>query len=316
MRKTDSLLEKRKHGTEDFPCAIYRQNGNKTALAVNHHWHRQVEIIHLISGGFQVEINMTPIQVNQEAFLYVNSGELHRIYSKSTDYKEEAIVFDLDFLETEVEDIGQRKVIRPLLEGKKKLAVIVQEQDAGFRQMKNEYEKIMSLLKQRELHTMPEVTKNWTPGEAMLVKGALLSVIAWMECFGWIEETNSEEEDYRVQYLKKILTYIREHYSEKIKLSQLAGLVGMNEQYFCRFFKQMTGSTPIEYMNEYRIHRAAQKLTETRDSITVIAMDCGYHHMGNFIEMFKKQKKCTPSEYRKRILSQNTVNLNQDSGRI
>ena len=69
-------------------------------------------------------------------------------------------------------------------------------------------------------------------------------------------------------------------------------------EYFCRLFKQYTGKTPIEYLNNYRIEQAAKLLIETNDSITDIAFDCGFENTSYFIRKFKAQKSATPKQYR------------------
>lgn len=69
--------------------------------------------------------------------------------------------------------------------------------------------------------------------------------------------------DYKLHVLKQVVTYIQEHYSEKIYIQELADEVNMNPQYFCRFFKSMTGKKPTDYINHHRIEKAINLLLTT-----------------------------------------------------
>ena len=100
------------------------------------------------------------------------------------------------------------------------------------------------------------------------------------------------------------LTYIQENYKEKIYIRDLAGLIGMNEQYFCRFFKKVIGRSPMEYVNEYRIKRAIHYLKESDLTVTEICLECGYNNLGNFLREFRKYTSTTPLQYRRHSLKE------------
>ena len=103
--------------------------------------------------------------------------------------------------------------------------------------------------------------------------------------------------------LKESITYMRNHYSEKIYISDLADLANMNEQYYCRFFKKAIGKTPIEYLNELRIQRSMRLLQSSQKSVLEISLECGFNNLGNYMRTFKKVTGTTPLQYRKYFLS-------------
>ena len=88
------------------------------------------------------------------------------------------------------------------------------------------------------------------------------------------------------------------HYDDSIGLSEVANLVGMSDSAFSHFFKSKTNSTFIDYLNNLRIAKACQLLTETSQTVAEICYECGFNNMSNFIRMFKKKKAYTPNEYR------------------
>ena len=79
----------------------------------------------------------------------------------------------------------------------------------------------------------------------------------------------------------------------------MADAVGFSTKYFCNFFKNMTGKTPVGYLNVYRIEKACKKLLTTDMPITQIAYTCGFNDLSYFIKIFKQIKNCTPKQFRK-----------------
>ena len=68
--------------------------------------------------------------------------------------------------------------------------------------------------------------------------------------------------------------------------------------YFSRLFKQFTNVSFYKYVNQKRIEKAAEMLTEPNISITNVALSCGFESLSSFIRMFKIVKGCTPTEFR------------------
>ena len=88
---------------------------------------------------------------------------------------------------------------------------------------------------------------------------------------------------------------------KEITLDDMALAAGFSTKYFCSFFKELTGKTPVEYLNSYRVERACRKLLGSDLSITQIAYGSGFNDLSYFIKTFKKIKGSSPSIYRKTI---------------
>ncbi len=98
-----------------------------------------------------------------------------------------------------------------------------------------------------------------------------------------------------------VLDYIMEHYDEDLRLENIAGLVNMNKNAFCRFFKKGTRKSLFTVINEVRIGKACQHLTETELNILQICFACGFNNISNFNKAFKKIMNVTPLTYRKKM---------------
>ena len=123
----------------------------------------------------------------------------------------------------------------------------------------------------------------------------IFAILTTRELFSQTETSDNHQ----VETIKKAITYIREHYQEKIYIRDLASLVGLNEQYFCRFFRKALGLSPIEYLNEYRIRQAKHLLKDSDLPVTEVCLDSGYNNMGNFLREFRRYTNTTPLQYRK-----------------
>lgn len=98
--------------------------------------------------------------------------------------------------------------------------------------------------------------------------------------------------------IEKVYSYIREHYSRKIKVEEAASLVNMTVISFSRLIKQRTGKTFIEFVNDLRLGFATRKLIETNESISEICYNCGFNNVSHFNRLFKRKQNSTPSEFR------------------
>jgi AraC-like DNA-binding protein len=71
--------------------------------------------------------------------------------------------------------------------------------------------------------------------------------------------------------------------------------------HFTRFFKDTTGMTFWQYLNNYKVSKAVNLLINTSDSISEIAFNSGFNSIKTFNRVFKQVKGCSPSEFRKAI---------------
>ena len=94
--------------------------------------------------------------------------------------------------------------------------------------------------------------------------------------------------------------YIRVHLSDSVTLEDLAGLVGLTTRHLSRAFRASFSETPMQYVVALRMEKAARMLTETRNPITEIALDCGFSHPQHFAASFNKAMGCSPSDFRRR----------------
>jgi transcriptional regulator GlxA family with amidase domain len=94
------------------------------------------------------------------------------------------------------------------------------------------------------------------------------------------------------------------HFSEKITVEELAGLVSLSAGHFSKLFKSVTGDTLIGFLNNLRLQQARIMLMNETASLTDIALKCGFNSSSYFSACFLEKYRMTPSAFRQKM--QNT----------
>jgi AraC-like DNA-binding protein len=80
-------------------------------------------------------------------------------------------------------------------------------------------------------------------------------------------------------------------------LQKLAERVGMSRSVFALRFKETVGTTPMEYLARWRMLLAGDRLKNSDDSISVIALSLGYESESAFGKAFRRVMGCSPRQY-------------------
>jgi len=99
--------------------------------------------------------------------------------------------------------------------------------------------------------------------------------------------------------IEVMLQYIYEHYTDNITIDTLMRVGGVSKTECHRLFRNSLDTTPIAYINQYRIERSMDLITGSDAKIADIAMSVGFESLSSFMNAFKKVYSVTPSELRK-----------------
>lgn len=297
------LKEKQSHGTHLFPCAYYHFSNLSYRLRVRHLWHEEVEVVYLQHGSYKLDINMEPYGTDQECFLFLNSGELHSLRSVSVEFDEQAIVFSPSMLLFHNYDSIDESILLPLAQNKLTFPRFLDQTIPFFPAFRSCYQQISRIFsKNNETLVTGEQILTDNVIAQLQIKAGILQLIGILMEAGLMRQSPGSESQ-KITAIKTVLSYITEHYQEKLYVQDLASQINMNEQYFCRFFKRSIGKTPIDYINDYRLNKVI-RLLETRDApVTEVCLECGFNNMGNFQRLFKRKTRTTPLQYRKLYLA-------------
>lgn len=102
----------------------------------------------------------------------------------------------------------------------------------------------------------------------------------------------------RTQKMLEIFEHINVHYTETIKVEELAAVAGFSPSHFRRIFKSLTGKTLTLYVQILRIQEACKLLKNKENSIEQIAQAVGYSDIKHFYTVFKRITGKTPKAFR------------------
>lgn len=97
-------------------------------------------------------------------------------------------------------------------------------------------------------------------------------------------------------YVKKAVTYMRQHLMEPLSLDTLAGTLGISKFHLSHLFKLYTGKTIIQTMNLIRCTEA-QRMIEEGATVGAAALSCGFENLSYFTRTYKKYMGSLPSKH-------------------
>ena len=95
---------------------------------------------------------------------------------------------------------------------------------------------------------------------------------------------------------------LRKNYQKELSLADLLAEAHMSKSYFLRLFRRYIGTTPYNYLVNFRITQAKELLVLTDHSVSEIAQEVGFGDASNFSTRFAKATGQSPLKYRKSAL--------------
>lgn len=114
---------------------------------------------------------------------------------------------------------------------------------------------------------------------------------------GFTNSVNSED----FERFDKVYKFLVKNFATSIRLEEVSTLVGLTPTAFCRYFKERTKKTFVEYLNEMRIGYSKKLLLENKMKISTISGEVGFPNLSNFISQFKKVTGMSPSQFQKQF---------------
>lgn len=297
MQKTRlHYREQREYGDSLYPVKAYRFQHDLLQkaipqLCVSYHWHPELEIILVEKGKLQVYIESEEYAVSEGELLFINSSLLHSMYAVPHQYTQyTALVFDLGILTFQMYDYVQSHQISPLLSGKLKFPVFLSSATPCLEEIRCHFQKIIAAYEQQT---------DFYQFETKMELYAILLTMFRQHLFIRESDRSSALSNEQISQLKGILSYIAEHYQEKIMLEDIANTFHLSPKYFSRYFKRQFGQSFTEFLNAYRIEQSLKLLEKEKCSISNAALSSGFESLSYYVKVFKNVMGITPGEYRK-----------------
>ena len=134
----------------------------------------------------------------------------------------------------------------------------------------------------------------------MLLRYRLQEMLLVAGRVGHLADSMPEDIHTTDQAIVRAAEFMRANLSEELDAEKIAGAAGFSPNYLSRKFRQATGMGVHEYLTFLRLQQAAVALAETKDSVTDIALSCGFSDSNYFKDCFKRRYGVSPRAYRTR----------------
>lgn len=256
------------------------------------HTHDYIELAYVVEGAFHQKILGNNIVFQKGELCLVDKNCLHQDYLR----EEPAVILFLGmsndmFSEIMDENITTQKIIAFLQSALMKQKDVRQYLHfTPGNTVGHEIEDYFYLLL-KELHER-------NVGYRYICKGILLRIFRILSTEYDFSLSGEQRRTMSWIVFEEVSEYIQRNYAH-ITIQELADTFHFQEDYFNRLIKNNTGLTYSAYVQQIRLERAEQLLTDTQKSVEEISEIVGYHNKGYFYKIFREKYGTTPSRYRK-----------------
>ena len=252
------------------------------------HWHAELEINCIESGTLEFQTTEQTIRAEKGELVFLNCNILHTcrsIGSEACQYYTN--IFDMHFLSGIYNSVFEEKYFLPISRNSA-LQVWKVKPDSL-----NHIEMIAAIMKAIELcREEPE----WYEFD---LRTKLCDF--WRLLLTDTAEVRAKAKPRKIadtERIKTMMSFIHDHYGEKISLENIAGSANISARECARCFRRCINSSPNEYLIEYRLRMAMRLLLESDRSVLEISEETGFSSASYFTKTFREALNCTPKEYR------------------
>lgn len=271
---------------EAFPC-IQSQVVFGEGYQAPWHWHKAVELFYLEAGTLEYVTPNAGDVFTAGSIGMVNSNVLHMALghqngSRGTNYLH---LFDPVLLSGCPGSRIDEKYILPLTMAQRVELLAAKPGVIGYEEALFWMQKALNL------------DAN-APGYELRLRGILGEI--WMVLLGLAgpDIAEAEHSGTASEMTKQMLVYIHEHYGDRLTVERIAQAASVSQRSCYELFRRNLRTTPMEYVNSYRIRMACQMLSQTQQPVTQISEACGMNN-SYFCQVFREATGFRPLEYRR-----------------
>ena len=281
--------EKKKHGTEWLPFAVYGTMMPNLFSSYPLHCHEEIEVVYVDCGNCRYTVSGDDIDLTFGDILVMMPWVLHSFHLEKPEHRflGSTYLMSLNMVNTSSVDICSSRYFAPMLTGSCSDYCLITWEHPCYREYKELIEEMFN------------IGFDHPPFYEIRLKSLVSGLLYRLLRDGLIRIFDRPTESGDVKAVRQVVDYIGENYRENITLAKLAEVVNMSETGLSRLFRSITGMSCIDYVIEYRMSKAISMVRLTDKPIIEIAYEVGFNNISYFNRTFKKHFQRTPSQCRK-----------------
>ena len=285
---TTDLYQKEllQYGDTAFPIACYEDDLN--TIIVPWHWHDEWEFIIVEKGIVELLLENAHFSIKAGDGIFINSCALHAIDGQlSKNAVLHSAVFHPRLIGGNVDSIFWNRLVLPISNDNSPRYVMLNQQNCIHKQMLDDFHEAWKAVA-FEIDDYENLTRY------------LLSRI-WRSLCDQCTQTNnvlSAQDRVDAERIRAMLTYIEANLANELNTKKIAESVSISESVCLRCFHRMLGITPIQYVKQTRLDKAAELLRSSTMTTKAVAFECGFNDVSYFTKAFRERMGCTPKEYK------------------
>lgn len=279
-----NFTEARRHSSPAVPFSYYESQIPDYFPNVPIHCHKEFEINHILSGEGEFTVGDQKFAARAGDVVVIQPNVLHAVSRTGGGaLRYDTLTFSETLLLSGSADRCSLEYILPLSEHSLLLAPLLTKNDVG--------EKTVGYITQIFV-----AAKQNTALSDLMLKSALCGFFAVLLTQSSPALTIPRRAD-RSELIRPAVEYMSSRFSEKITIDELAAACHLSASYFMKVFRQYSGMSAVQYLNEIRIREVCKLLRTSSESVSGAAFACGFSNLSNFNRRFRKQVGVSPREY-------------------
>lgn len=286
LQTLDELQEQVEYKSKEFPLAIFLDVFDSF---IDHsfycHWHDEIELAVVLKGSVKYLLNQTSYVVEEGDGLFLGPRVLH----SAKQITEGSVVFNILFPSRILSQMFNTLTFH------KYSCQTSAWFNVGCRLNKDKPEE------NEILNSLKKIEESVSNHDSELIQAeAILHIWQYLpRLFTNLPVISVAPSSIREERMRTMISYIHNNYMYPITAASVATAANISRSECFRCFSLFGETSPIDYLNTYRLHAAAKKLLETNETVSCISHSCGFSSTSYFCRTFKDNYGISPLSFRK-----------------
>ena len=264
-----------------------------TSEVQNTHFHQNLEIVYVLEGSVEVQIEPETYNLKKGDFLLINANKRHSW--RATEEKILLASFQINFTML-AEYMGTNQLLF--------WCNTTADKNESYEQLKRVLDQMLNRFYDKEKEGAIYLNSIYYEAIYLLVAYFMIKAddVRMKENF-----TPDNSRIFEIQ------NYVQANYQKQLSLNDLAQKLYLSNAYLSKYIKKHFGLSFLEYVNNIRLFHAVDELLYSEKKITRIALDNGFPTTAAFNKAFKEIYNMTPSAYRSTVHKEENLNENKEA---